>query len=344
MTFDPPTGPPAGWYPDPEHPGHQRWWDGRQWAPAHLDAVAERDYPDVGDLLGRAFTRALRHWRSYALVALATSVVSGVLVAVMFRILVRDLVVIEGEILGWSNGRLVPVIVLLVVAMGLGVIGYLAGSVLALRAVDMDRLADPRRNRLAVTTADELTTTRAVLGATVRLLPRAIGWYLLMMLVVGAGVVILALVFVAVVPIGVLLVLVLIPFGVWLTVRYSFLNLAIADGPGNPFSRSADIVTGRWWATLGRFIVLGIVTAIISFGVNGVSSAAGGGGFVDSGPTFEIDADGTLEQADLEELAPSVPAMIAGAIASLVTAVLANGVMSLALADMYRTRRQRPAL
>jgi hypothetical protein len=29
MTTPPPT--PAGWYPDPQAPGYQRYWDGSQW-------------------------------------------------------------------------------------------------------------------------------------------------------------------------------------------------------------------------------------------------------------------------------------------------------------------------
>jgi Protein of unknown function (DUF2510) len=26
------SNPPAGWYPDPEQPGRQRYWDGSAWA------------------------------------------------------------------------------------------------------------------------------------------------------------------------------------------------------------------------------------------------------------------------------------------------------------------------
>lgn len=29
---------PSGWYPDPEYPGHERWWDGTAWSDARRPA------------------------------------------------------------------------------------------------------------------------------------------------------------------------------------------------------------------------------------------------------------------------------------------------------------------
>ncbi|GAB3599401.1 DUF2510 domain-containing protein [Microbacterium tumbae] len=34
----PPTSIPAGWYPDPQQPNLQRWWDGNQWT-EHLASI-----------------------------------------------------------------------------------------------------------------------------------------------------------------------------------------------------------------------------------------------------------------------------------------------------------------
>jgi hypothetical protein len=35
-----PTGVPAGWYPNPENPAQQRYWDGQQWSAHTADATA----------------------------------------------------------------------------------------------------------------------------------------------------------------------------------------------------------------------------------------------------------------------------------------------------------------
>ena len=41
--------PPAGWYPDPQQPERQRWWDGTEWTDTLLQAA-----PDINDPLWQA--------------------------------------------------------------------------------------------------------------------------------------------------------------------------------------------------------------------------------------------------------------------------------------------------
>src|SRR6056297_1763275 len=80
--FDPPSGPPAGWYPDPYNPAQQRYWDGREWdlsTPAFGFAPADSDeLPDVGEWLDVSFRSAYRRWRAVALIGLVTAPITTV--------------------------------------------------------------------------------------------------------------------------------------------------------------------------------------------------------------------------------------------------------------------------
>jgi hypothetical protein len=43
MTATPPAHPPASWYPDPEHAGWQRYWDGQAWTEHRAPVLQSED-------------------------------------------------------------------------------------------------------------------------------------------------------------------------------------------------------------------------------------------------------------------------------------------------------------
>lgn len=84
-----------GWYPDPDHPQTQRWWNGRTWTPRGRPLVTELDplgrpIAVVGDLprpAAAGITYGARYrlrWGGAFLAAYAVSLLVGVAV-VLFR-------------------------------------------------------------------------------------------------------------------------------------------------------------------------------------------------------------------------------------------------------------------
>lgn len=329
--FEPPSLPPAGWYPDPHRPGTQRWWNGSTWHEESTNgaaAVGDR-LPDVGAWLSSAFGAGLSRWRATALVALVTTVPASVLVSIAASRLVRGVVIFDDGVEGWSNDRLPVAIGLLTLASVLGFLGTLALTVLMLRSVDGDKVSGG--------STGEMRAGWSAITESIRILPRAFGWSMIVMIVFVATLGVVVLVAIAAGAVAVLLVIVAAPFAIYLGVRLVFLGVAIVDRPGQPFGRTMEVTRGRWWAVFGRLLLLGLISWLISAALQTANAAAGASSFGSS--SFEVEADGSFTSFELAEAFPSeaLP-IIVGAVVTLLVAVLVTSIGAAGAAALYRTR------
>jgi hypothetical protein len=330
--FDPPTGPPAGWYPDPYDPARQRYWDGRVWDLTMPTAGAgpSDEYPNVGDWLDRSFRHAYRRWRAVIPVAIISSFLPTVFGFLALDRLVEGLVIVDEDVEGWTNDRLPMVITYFALAAILSIVGTLALTRLMLDTVD---------GHSAGATGTELRDAGRSIASVLRALPRAIGWALLLVagaaLVIAAGVVIA----VAVPALGVVLLVVAIPFAVWLAIKWAFLLVAIIDRRGEPFTRSSRVSRGRWWPTLGRLLLLGIIVWLISLLVQIAAAVLTGGDYSAFGTGSEFQTDSSLDTVVLDdELDFSAWVLLVSAVMSTLATVVTTSVVSTATALLYRTR------
>lgn len=339
----PPSLPSAGWYPDPERPGSTRWWDGLAWGPPGDPSAGTTDVlPDIGDMISGGFRRAIRHWRAATAIGVVTAGAATAMVQLGLRIGFDGVVVDDGDVTGWSDDRVPALVALGAGSALLSAIGTLAIVWLMLGAHDTERDHAGIANRLDSSGELHLAGRALVAGAAV--LPRAIGWSLLGIAVVVAAIALVVVGGLALVPLGILLALALIPLAVFASVKVAFVLHAVVDRSGNPYGRSFGVSRGRFWGTLGRCLLVLVVTGAINYGISAVASIASGTAL--SGPLDETDIsiadDGGIERFDLSELAPSPWAIVVGSVAAVATTVLVTAVAISALSQLYRTRNPQP--
>lgn len=337
MSFDPPTLPPAGWYPDPEHPGRQRFWNGSTWDEAGYSDTYHSGYPDIGEWLSEAFRSMWRHVRAELALALLTAVPASIMIAIALRVAVEDLVVVDNELVGWDNDRIPVLVVFGAVATVLFIVGTLASTWLGLRIADRNDGSTDPSIPADVETGSELRFALSAIGAAARATPRAIGWFLLPLLLAVPAVTVLAVVAVAAPALSILVVLAAIPLGIWIAVRLSFTFVAVVDRRGNPYARSWSATRHRFWSTFGRLLLLALITTAISIAVNAVTSPFGSGATtIGEESVIEIDDDGNVVRFEVDALRPDTTDILVGAVGSIAVGIFATGTSAIAFGRLYR--------
>lgn len=230
-----------------------RYFDGLAWT---NDFHEPGRLPEIGRWLNATFSVFARYWRQAAALAFGTALVSGLVVWLGIRALLRDVAVQNETFVGAGGGTLSGLVVLALVALALQ--GY-TWLVLA-------RFLHRAHYQAAPTIGDAL-----VHG--LQRLPK----YLVVTLGLAIGATCLAVIvafLTAAVPLlGVLAVLAFIVGAVWAVVKLTFYSIAVAIAPPGTsvLQASAEVSRGRFWPVCGRVVLvlvgMAIAAQIVSLGL-----------------------------------------------------------------------------
>ncbi|MEL7156165.1 MAG: hypothetical protein AAFN30_06140 [Actinomycetota bacterium] len=204
---------------------------------------------------------------------------------------------------------MVASVVILVVTMILMGIGWLAGT--------------HHLHRAHIGQPESLSES---LSYGLRRLPRAIGWWIVALLLAMLAVALLVLPVVLLVAAvgegGLALLVIVIPLfavlSVFLWVKLAFWPAAIAVGPSgvNPFSASWQMSNGRFWPVLGRLLLLWLVVTGINW-VSGIFTQIGfvalfaGSGIETDPVTGDLLVDGQpVDQLDVVSVGDFLPNVV----------------------------------
>lgn len=308
-----PQHPPADWYSDPDGGDQLRYWDGQGWT-AHY-APKPAGLRSVGNWLNAGFSAAWR--RAVQLLSLSAALNMSMIVIVSvitswliwpwrvrgigrFDATTSETVLdyFEGlEFEGFSFGRLVIFLLVGLIALYVS-LGHS-------NAVHHQMHWTHRDAAVSWSTSAK-TGLRRVPRMVLWLIPAIVLAFLALGIVVGIVAGLLAAGADALAGVlGAVLFLLLAALTIWLSVRLSFFQTAVAVLPSgaNPWSTSMAITAGSFWKLVGRFLLWLVIGAVIgnSLGVIElqVTSAALFGGLADLGLT-ELDATGDRLRVTLD--------------------------------------------
>lgn len=287
--------PPADWYTDPEDESQYRYWDGSSWTEHRAPRLADPD-GEPGDapgglrsptkLVADTFSLSGRRWRPYAAVALIY-VLSQIVAVVLLIVSANSILMGElGEIYDrisqpgfdpsdpqhedYFTSLEVDLALVNFVPVLLGLLALWVASNLMQATVTRTALSDLHNRPVA--TSD---TLRQAMGR----VPRLMGLDLIVV-----AIFLLAVVAIVLAGIGAALLLIpLIPaFIAGAVYAVVVLPMAYAVASAGPRQWSlpygARLVRGRFWATLGRLLLVLLLLLAASLAVGVVFTLAGAAG------------------------------------------------------------------
>jgi len=329
--------PPAGWYDDPEYAGHLRYWSGDAWSEHRSEKsggtrqVGATGLSDVSDWLNQTFRVLWQRRVPMLTVALANLVISAVAAVVVAR-LWGDLLWDGQHWTGFSAGRVWATVALLLGAGWATAVWQLAAC-----------------HQLYHCRLGNNVPLRASMAASLRALPRALGWLLALAatLVVAVGIV----VFLGAVNVGLGLLgmLALLVGAIWAAVKLAFLApaLVIRIEGRNPIEASADVSRSRFWPVVGRLLLLAVVSFGVSVGFSLITApftstdaeAIEGYFLVEQDEVVRADIGGVIEEMNL-----AGPASILATLPGVVTTLVGLAATSALFAETFQVRPESAAV
>lgn len=223
-----------------------RYFDGEVWT-FHFHTPGQ--LPDIGDWLNTTFSVFGKHWRGAAILAVGLNLVAGALLWFGLRFVLRDLAIINEELVNFDAS----------VGVGLAVVAVLSVLLQGISWVALTRFLHRAHFHANPTPADALRHAVRRLGRYLVLLVGAIVAFVVFFLILGALIA-------AARGLGVVAVLASIPLGIYLMVKLAFVIPALAMAPRSSsiIGASAGVSSGRFWAVFGRLLLLIVGVGVAS--------------------------------------------------------------------------------